>query len=276
MGTNQRGGGSPGGLCSRQQLTREKRLTVSHSSPFYSLNKTNRQFSPHPGWRNTHLSAPIMIRREINNSSGWHQQRKPWLGGSLLTSGTVDIHEKKHQHYADTKQISSTTKKLSTSRRGTLLQLDTPTTAQPTQQILTLQNLNKLNINIFFCNGFSGFTPLCRQQSGEFFLSLSQQTDGRHSNGCDSYPSLHKGFLRQTIPFQVDNRPASHSSSSPLTASDRRHLQRAKTWQTRARHNILQHKGGRLLGPRPSRHWFTALVKLQERWVIFCIITSSF
>lgn len=100
----------------------------------------------------------------------------------------------------------------------------------------------------FFAPNFNGFTLLSRQHSGESFMSLSRQTDGRHSNGRNSSPSPHKSFLRQMIPFQVDNRPTSQLSFSPLTVSVRCHSQRGEMWQTCQRDNILQPKGGALLG----------------------------
>lgn len=123
--------------------------------------------------------------------------------------------------------------------------------AQRIQHVSTLQTCTAFcpeHVALFFGPSVNGFTLLARQHSGESFMSLSQQTDGRHSNGCNSSPSPNKGFLRQMIPFQVDNRPTSQFSFSPLTVSVRSHLPRAETWQTGPRDNILQPKGGALLG----------------------------
>lgn len=84
--------------------------------------------------------------------------------------------------------------------------------------------------------------PLCHYPSKQM---------GAIATGAILSPCPHKGFLRQMIPFQVDNRPTSQFSFSPLTVSARCHLQRDETWQTWPRDNFLQPKGGRLLGSVP-------------------------
>lgn len=136
----------------------------------------------------------------------------------------------------------------------------------------------------FFAPNFNGFTLLSRQHSGESFMSLSRKTDGRHSNGRNSSPSPHKSFLRQMIPFQVDNRPTSQLSFSPLTVSVRCHSQRGEMWQTWQWDNILQPKGGALLGS--VTHFHDSFISPSCRKMpdyhscsldsCFCIITSSF
>lgn len=115
-------------------------------------------------------------------------------------------------------------------------------------------------------------------------MSLSRKTDGRHSNGRNSSPSPHKSFLRQMIPFQVDNRPTSQLSFSPLTVSVRCHSQRGEMWQTWQWDNILQPKGGALLGS--VTHFHDSFISPSCRKMpdyhscsldsCFCIITSSF
>lgn len=98
---------------------------------------------------------------------------------------------------------------------------------------------------------FNGFTVLSNNIVGNPLCHYPSKQMGAIATGAILSPSPHKGFLRQMIPFQVDNRPTSQFSFSPLTVSVRCHLQRDETWQTWPRDNILQPKGGRLLGSVP-------------------------